>query len=215
MSHPSPHQVIDQSCCHLSHITSSGRDHSCHHFWFSPITTSGHRSFVLSLQSHITSSSHHHSYCHFCCTLPHRDMGHWCGICHSSHIRTLFIRAVAYVAHYHIRTGIIRSVTSVTHHHTWTLIICAVLNHFTTSAIAHSCSPCRPSLHPDIYNSCCHLVTLSTSGHHCFNPVRFPHFGHVLFAHPSFFRAGPFFCTQYAFDNGGWVCLVLIARSRD
>ena len=137
----------------MSHITSSGRDHSCHHFWLSPITTSGHRSFVMSLQSHITSSSHHHSYCHFC-TRYH--IGTWVigvALCHSSHIRTLFICAVASVAHYHIRTGIIRSVTSVTHHHTWTLIICAVLN-------------------PHYVSHCSFMLSLSpiaTSGH-CKHP---------------------------------------------
>ena len=54
------------------------------------------------------------------------------------------------------------------------------------------------------------FVTHSTSGHHCFNPVWFSHFGHVLC-----FQSRSLLCTQDVFDNGGWVCLVLVARSRD
>ena len=134
-----------------------GADHSCHYFGF-------HRSPHLDID---------HSCCDFRHISPHQaiiirtvtfvaryHIGTWvisAALCHSSHIRTLFIRAVAYVTHYHIRTDIIRSVTSVTHYHTWTLIICAVLNPISTSAIAHSCSPCHPPLHQDIYNSCCHF----------------------------------------------------------
>ena len=99
--HPSPHQGL--VCAVIS---------------FSPLTSSGHGSFVLSLQSLITASGHHHSSCLFCRTLRHRDMGHYCShFCHSSHVRALFTRAVNFVAH-HIRTSIIRSVTSVIHHHT-------------------------------------------------------------------------------------------------